>query len=64
MNNPFSEIAARLSTIETLILDLKHPPKKTESEPAEQLFTVQQAAVFLNLSVPTLFLKLRVNEVP
>ncbi|AUC80238.1 DNA-binding protein [Nonlabens sp. MB-3u-79] len=64
MNNPFSEIAARLSTIETLILDLKHPPKKTESEPAEQLFTVQQAAVFLNLSVPTIYSKVSRSELP
>lgn len=47
MNNPFEVIEARLSSIENLILDLKHLPK--ESAPiknSEQLLTVQDAAHF------------------
>ena len=34
MNNPFDTIEARLSNIETLLLDLKHTPKE-QGEPSE-----------------------------
>ena len=53
MNNPFDLIEARLSSIENLILDLKHKPTKVEpTKQPEQLLTVQEAAQFLNLTVP------------
>ena len=65
MNNPFELIEARLNNIETLLLDLKHTPKEQgeRSEP-EQLLTVQQAAEFLNLSVPTLYGYSQRAEIP
>jgi excisionase family DNA binding protein len=65
MNNPFEVINARLSSIETLILDLKHQPKKVEiTEQTEQLLTVQEAAQFLNLTVPTIYSKVSKGELP
>lgn len=65
MNNPFEVIEARLSSIENLILDLKHQPKKAEStEPTEQFFTVREAAEFLSLTVPTLYTKCSRNTIP
>lgn len=65
LNNPFLEIETRLSNIENLILDLKHQPLKVEpTTPPEQLLTIQEAAEFLNLSVPTMYSKVSKNELP
>jgi len=65
MNNPFEVIEARLSSIENLILDLKHQPTKVEpTDQPEQLLTIQEAAEFLNLSVATLYSKVSRNELP
>ena len=65
MNNPFEVIEARLSSIETLILDLKYQPIKVgPNEPSEQLLTVQEAAQFLNLTVPTIYSKVSKGELP
>lgn len=56
MNNPFEIIDARLSNIENLLLDLKHSAKVPTSQPeTDQLLTVQDAAAFLKLSVPTIY---------
>ncbi len=65
MNNPFEVIEARLSSIENLILDLKHQPKKVEpvNQP-ERLLTIQEAAEFLHLSVPTIYSKVSKGELP
>lgn len=65
MNNPFEVIETRLSSIENLILDLKHQPKQGASnEDSEQLLTVQGAAQFLNLTVPTIYSKVSKGEIP
>jgi excisionase family DNA binding protein len=65
MNNPFEVIEARLSSIENLILDLKHQPKQVETtEHPDQLLTIQQAAEFLNLTVPTIYSKVSKRELP
>jgi excisionase family DNA binding protein len=65
MKNPFEVIEARLSSIENLILDLKHQPKPVEDATnAEQLFTIDQAAKFLNLTKPTLYSKVSRAELP
>jgi excisionase family DNA binding protein len=65
MNNPFEVIEARLSNIETLLLDIKHKPKQVETtDHPEQLLTIQQAAEFLSLSVPTLYTKVSRAELP
>lgn len=65
MNNPFEVIEARLSSIENLILDLKHSPLRVEpTEHPEQLLTIQQAAELLSLTVPTLYSKVSKSELP
>ncbi len=64
MNNPFEVIEARLSSIENLILDLKQPTKVEPTEQPEQLLTVQGAAEFLGLTVPTIYSKCSRNELP
>lgn len=65
MNNPFEAINARLSNIETLLLDLKHKPRETGSQPdTDQLLTVQDAAKFLTLSVPTIYGLIHKGELP
>lgn len=56
MNNPFEVIEARLSSIENLILDLKHQPKTVEwKNESEQHLTIEETAKFLSLSVPTVY---------
>jgi excisionase family DNA binding protein len=66
MNNPFESIEARLSCIETLLKDLKQlgtlPCQPTTT--TEEILTVQEAADFLHLSVPTLYGKVHSKEVP
>lgn len=62
MSNPFESIEARLSNIENLILDLKHPPK--EQEKNKDLLTVEDAAKFLSLSTPTIYSKVSKGELP
>jgi excisionase family DNA binding protein len=65
MNNPFDVIEARLSNIESLLLNLKQPQQKVEpTDQSEQLLSIQKAAVFLNLSVPTLYSKVSKKELP
>jgi len=65
MNNPFEVIEARLSSIENLILDLKHQPTKVEpTDQPEQLLTIQEAAEFLSLTVPTIYSKVSKGELP
>jgi len=57
MNNPFETINARLTNIECLLLDLKHPslPKNRANLGELNVLTIKQAAAFLSLSVPTLY---------
>ena len=66
MNNPFEAIEARLNTIENLLLDIKHkaPKKQTDKEQQDELLTVQQAADFLKLTVPTIYSKVSRGELP
>ncbi|TND07944.1 MAG: DNA binding domain-containing protein [Bacteroidetes bacterium] len=65
MNNPFENIDARLSNIENLLLDLKHKaPQSTKNSENEELMTVQDAAAFLKLSVPTIYGLTQRAEIP
>jgi len=55
MNNPFDVIDARLSNIETLLLDIKHNPSTT-SEPAPErkiLHSIQELANHYGTSIVT-----------
>ncbi len=65
MNNPFETIDARLSRIENLMLDLKNQPRSGESKSEnERLLTVQEAAHYLSLTVPTIYSKVSKGELP
>jgi excisionase family DNA binding protein len=65
MNNPFEVIEARLNTIETLLIDLKHTPKEQGEQPeTDELLTVQDTAKFLSLSVPTVYTLISKGELP
>tara|TARA_B110000211_G_scaffold120103_1_gene138912 strand:- start:1016 stop:1360 length:345 start_codon:yes stop_codon:yes gene_type:complete len=65
MKNPFNEIEERLNNIENLITELKNKPNQVEQKAAsEQLLTVQEAAQFLNLTVPTIYSKVSKHELP
>jgi len=65
MINPFESIESRLSNIENLLLDLTHQPNQDEpTTQTERLLTIQEAADFLNLTVPTIYSKVSKNEIP
>ena len=65
MNNPFEVIEARLNSIETLLLDLKHTPQELGEQPeTDELLTVQDTAKFLSLSVPTIYTLISRGELP
>ena len=65
MNNPFELLDARLSNIESLLLDLKHSANNPNpGTDKNDLLTIKQAGEFLHLSVPTLYLKVSKSEIP
>ena len=64
MNNPFEEIAERLSKIEHCLLDLRRQLEQVSIGQTEQLLTIQQAAELLSLSVPTLYGYVHRAEIP
>lgn len=65
MINPFELIEAKLSFIETLLLDLKHKPQEQCEQPeTDKLLTVQDTAKFLTLSVPTVYSLISKGELP
>ncbi len=65
VSNPFETLEARLSSIENLILDLKHKPQTVDtSEQEDEFLTISQAAKLLHLSVPTMYCKTHRHELP
>lgn len=65
MNNPFEVIEARLSSIENLILDLKHQPIQVETtNQQKQLLTIDEVAELLHLTKPTVYSKHSKGELP
>ena len=66
MINPFESIDARLSNIESLLLDLKHYPLSPvqNSSDADDVLTVKEAAKFLTLSIPTIYGLISKGELP
>lgn len=66
MNNPFETIETRLSNIETLLLEIKHQPLKSEqpTQAHDELLNVQQAAELLGLTVQTIYGKKARKEIP
>ena len=72
MNNPFEEIEvrlsgieARLSRIEDLIIYIKYKLQAVKpTDQSERLLTIQEAAEFLSLTVPTMYSKVSKGELP
>jgi predicted DNA-binding transcriptional regulator AlpA len=65
MNNPFETIDARLSNIENLLLDLKHPQKEKGDHPEEdQMLNLQQACELLKVSKQTVYGYVHRAQVP
>lgn len=58
MSNPFETIDSRLTSIESLLLDIKRQRadntigKKTDED---EILTVRQASELLNLAIPTIY---------
>lgn len=63
MSNPFENIDARLSNIETLLLDLKHSNREHLPQ-GDQLLTIKETAEILHLSVATIYGYVSRNEIP
>ena len=63
MTNPFESIDARLTNIESLILSIKHQSTQPNPE-KDELLTVQEAAKFLHLSVPTIYCLISKSAIP
>lgn len=59
--NAISLLGQKLEVIEKLLLQQNITNK---DEPLDKLLTVQQAAEFLNLTVPTIYSKVSRNELP
>lgn len=57
MSNPFETIDSRLTSIESLLLDIKHQRTDTAEKKVDQdeILNVRQASEFLNLAVPTIY---------
>lgn len=64
VTNPFESIESRLASIESKLDALKHLPKPGQQEQQDHIFTVQQAANFLTLKVPTIYTKVSRGEIP
>lgn len=56
MSNPFELLEARLTSIENLILDLKHNPQQaTPAQAPDQLMTVQETSLLLGKKINTIY---------
>lgn len=65
MQNPFELLSARLGTIEDLLIEIKHgTPKREGLIPKEEIYTIQEAAEFLGLTINTLYRKVSKREIP
>ncbi len=65
MSNPFEVIDARLSNIESLLLDIKHKPESPKNDSHESdLLTVPDLATKLKCSLPHIYFLTSKNLVP
>jgi predicted DNA-binding transcriptional regulator AlpA len=65
MNNPFQSLEERLKSIEEILFDLKANPKEHLILPeADELFTLEDTALFLNLSKATIYTLNSKGELP
>jgi excisionase family DNA binding protein len=59
--NAVQQLANKLENIEKLLKNKSYPPLQP---PQEQLLTIQEAAEFLKLTVPTIYSKVSRGELP
>src|SRR5688572_1900111 len=64
MNNPFESIDARLSNIESLLIDIKHGNLPSLENEPNKFITVPEAAKFLSLSIPTIYSLISKAQLP
>lgn len=64
MNNPFDVIDARLSNIETLLLDLKHSPAKSSLKDVPQFFGVDICEQVTGAAKSTIYRNTSKNLMP
>ncbi len=64
MTNPFETINERLTHIEGLLTTLTETQGQAAAPAPDELLTVQQAAEFLQLSVPTIYGMIHREEIP
>jgi len=62
MSNPFDVLEARLSNIENLLLDIKHPAKNPE--PVPDRITLLEACELTNQSKSQVYKLTMLNEIP
>ena len=63
MNNPFEALELKLISIESLLK--QYLPLKSElSPPSDPILTVKEAAIFLGLSVPTIYTLISQGQLP
>ena len=55
-----NKLSIKMDNIEKLLLE----KKEQQSEPEDQLLTVEQTAKFLNLTIPTIYSKVSRKELP
>jgi len=63
MINPFELLETRLTSIEAILVELKQNPHPITEQP-EQLLTIQEAAAFLSLAVPTIYSNVSKGKLP
>ena len=63
MENPFEVIARRLSTVEELLLDIKHRPTHAAA-PVDDVLSIEQAAELLTLTTQTLYGLVSARKIP
>lgn len=63
MSNPFEVLEARLSNIESLLIEIKHPrTPSTETQPENDLLTREQVCQLLSINKTTLWKHTRSNK--
>lgn len=62
--NPFELIEARLHSIENLLINLNECQTTDTTSTVDDLLTIEQAADFLSLSVPTIYAKTSAKSIP
>lgn len=65
MSNPFEVLEARLINIESILINIQNNSVQNKSQiPDDELLTVKATALFLSLSVPTIYALIAKGDLP